>query len=403
MAPADLHAKYLVEAVSAALHHKPIPKPDFPFDPELFLRLVSDQHLSTLLYPAFKSSEGILPDEAAEKLRRDCRLDQQRAAEQEDALEELTEAFSAQKIRFLALKGIVLKRYYDKPSYRMMGDLDLLIEPENRARARDIMESLGYRTASYGEMYDDVYFRRPFLEVELHVALGRPEDYSDERFATLWDRAAFSPEKPCFGELSPVDYYLYFLLHAAKHFRGRGTGVRTVIDLWCLKERFLPALDRAQLDIELEKFGMLTFERELTALCEAWFDRGEAEGFFGEPMLRFLILDGGLYGNEENAFFKHTVEDGDVSQAHANKRKLFLRRIFPTRENMAVRYPVLDKHPWLLPFFWFWRILRTLVRPDKVQGEARLYRKVSDGMDLQTELRERFGLLPENNSGEDRG
>ena len=396
---ADRHAAFLVKLCAAALHETECPKPDFELDSSFLIKLIHAHHLSGLLYPVLKSA-NVLNEVALEALCRDFRADQMRDLAQEDALEEITEAFSEAGIRFMMLKGIVMKRLYRKSYHRMMGDLDLYIYEADRQKSREVMESLGYETMLYEELYDDVYYRRPFLNVEVHVALGEDGDSAHPYFDAIWSRAVQDAEYPVRFEMSPVDYYLYFVQHAVKHCKSHGTGIRTLIDFWVVRRTLLPMLDRAELEAVLTAFGSLTFEREFYALSEVWFDGAEGDSFQNETMRRFLILEAGLYGNESNNLFHHVIEENDVERAQSNKRKFFLKNVFPPRERMAVKYPVLNRHPYLLFFCWIVRGVRALFHPQKIRKEAKLYADVTSGMDLHTEMRTRFGFLSSSGSDE---
>lgn len=397
---ADSHARYLVELCAAALHHAPLPLPSESIDSSYLVKLISAHHLSGLLYPLFSTEQTVLDENSLEQLRRDFRTDQLRDATQADALEELTEAFSKREIPFVLMKGIVMKRCYDKPYHRMMGDLDLLIREEDRAAAREVMEGLGYETKLYDELYDDVYYRLPFLNVEIHVALGEDGDFADPYFDTLWERVVPTKESPFCFEMSPEDYYLYFVQHAVKHCRGHGTGIRTLIDFWYARNALLPTLDRAFLDEKLADFKSLKFEKEFYELASVWFDAKPGDAFQNEAMRRFLILDSGLYGQEHNVLFRHAIEDGGAAGAQAKKRGIFLQRIFLPRENMSIKYPVLKKHGWMLPFCWIHRFFKTVFSPGKVRGEAKLYSKITRGMEFQSEMRARFGFTESSRSEE---
>ncbi len=398
---ADRHAAFLVRLCAAALHGTECPTPDFVPDSSFLIKLIHAHHLSGLLYPILKDTQ-VLTESAMEALRRDFRADQMRDLAQEDALEEITEAFSEAGIRFMILKGIVMKRLYAKSYHRMMGDLDLYIYEADRQKSREVMESLGYETMLYEELYDDVYYRRPFLNVEVHVALGEDGDAAHPYFDAIWERAVQDGEYPLRYEMSPLDYYLYFVQHAVKHCKFHGTGIRTLIDFWVVRRTLLPTLDRAEVEAVLTEFGSLTFEREFYALSEVWFDGAAGDSFQNESMRRFLILEAGLYGNESNNLFHHVIDESDLQQAHSNKRKFFLTNVFPPRERMAVKYPVLNRHPYLLVFCWIIRGTRALFHPQKIRKEAKLYSEVTSGMDLHTEMRTRFGFLSSSGSDETR-
>lgn len=396
---ADRHAAFLVRLCAAALHEAECPKPDFEPDSSFFIKLIHAHHLSGLLYPLIKDTD-FLTESAMEALRRDFRADQMRDLAQEDALEEITEAFSEAGIRFMVLKGIIMKRLYRKSYHRMMGDLDLFIHEEDRQRSREVMESLGYETMLYEELYDDVYYRRPFLNVEMHVALGEDGDSAHPYFDGIWDRAVQDTECPVRYEMSSLDYYLYFIQHAVKHCKFHGTGIRTLIDFWVVRRTLLPTLDSKAVEAALTEFGSLKFEREFYDLAEVWFDGKAGDSFQNESMRRFLILEAGLYGNESNNVFHFVVSDADAQKAQAKKRKFFWSNVFPSRERMAVKYPVLNRHAYLLPVCWLIRAVKALLQPQKIRKEARLYAEVTGGMDLHTEMRARFGFLSSSGSDE---
>lgn len=398
MTKTDRHAALLVELTRSALTHSPLPEVEESARDGL-CALIFAHKLEGLLYPVLRGTDTVLTAEQRERMHKEFLKAQLRDATQTDAFEEIAQAFAENNIRFMPMKGLILKNIFDKPYHRMMGDLDILIDPEHRRKAREIMEGLGYQTESYEEWYDDVYYRRPILNIEIHIALGKEEDLPEyPYFDGVWERAVPSSKYPLCFEMAPMDYYLYFVFHAYRHCQGHGTGIRTVIDWWMLEKRYLPKLDPAQLADLLEKLKMTTFEAEMRRISAVWFDGVAGDEFQGETMRHFLILDGGMYGNFENAVFRQTIEGEDVSAAHAKKRKIFLSHVFLPLAGMKKKYTVLNRHKWLLPFCWVHRIIKTLFAPDKVKGEVRFYRKVSDGMDRQAVIRRRFGFTQTSDS-----
>lgn len=397
MTRAELHADYLVKLCAAAIHEREVPMPSFELDSLLLVKLISAHHLSGLLYPVLKDS-SVLCEESLEILRLDFRTDQMRDVSQDDALDEITEAFVQNNIQFVVLKGIVLKRFYNKSFHRMMGDLDLLVRESDRANARAVMESLGFTTESYDQLYDDVYYRRPFLNVEVHVKLGNDEDAAHPYFSEVWNRVV--PDPCCKNRfcMSPEDYYLYFIQHAVKHCKHHGTGIRTLIDFWYVRKKFLPTLNRSEVNAQLEKFQNLQFEKEFYDLCDVWFDGKIGDSFQTKDMLHFLVLNSGLYGNFSNTMFHRVMNDADVEKSHAKKRSLFLRNIFPTKERMAAKYPILNRAPFLLPICWLIRAVKTLFAPKKIKTEMRLYSDVTNGLELHTKLYSRFGFFTSSDS-----
>ncbi len=387
----DGEARYLIELVNAALHHRPAADPPEGLEEAVLASLICKHRIGGLIDPVLRAT----PDRFSDALKRPVHEDAQktlfRVASQEDALEEFADSLQDAGIDFLPLKGAVLRRYYEKPHYRMMGDIDILIRPDKRSDVARIMEQNGYTRVEYPDLYDDSYRRKPILNIEVHVALGKDKHFPSDYFDTLWERASAREDNPCWHEMCHEDFYLYFLIHFAKHARNYGTGIRSLIDLWVLRRTdWFAALDRTLVDRVLREFSLNRFEREMLHLCDVWFE-GEAEDeFTGELMRRFLILNSGLYGNFVNGFYERAFTKGEDAQK--NKRKIFWRRIFLPRKNMIPRFPVLEKHPYLLPFCWIWRAILVLFRPGQVKGETDLYRRVSEGMDENRLIRDRLGF-----------
>lgn len=385
----DREAVYLIDLTAAALTHQAPPKPEADLDFALLSRLVGAHRIGALLYPTVQEISGV-DDGFLKSVREDCQKGILRDAMQQDAIEEFEALVTAAGIDYMLLKGTVLKRYYEKSYQRMMGDVDVLIHPRDRERVRAVMEGAGYTVSLFGELYDDVYHRAPILNFEIHHALGKEEHFPVDYFDAVWERALTLPQNPRHHEMCPEDYYLYFIIHTAKHCRNHGTGIRALIDLWVLRHGGFPDFDRARVDAVLSDFGLLKFERAFCELCEVWFE-GREGGAFHEEMRSFLLLDSGLYGSFSNAFFDKSISE-DFEHAHKSKRQLFIRRIFPPYRWMSQKYPILQKAKFLLPLFWFWRNLLVLCSPKKWKSEKRLYQEVTRGMESQRRIRAYLGF-----------
>ena len=116
-------------------------------------------------------------------LAADCR---ERTRRMLNAAAEMFEAFDRLGIEAIPLKGAVLAPlYYDDPSLRPMGDIDVLIAPERLGEAGQVMRDLGYRFYSRSDE-DEVYLRGEYKPnmwapdnvhpIELHFRLR--EEYA---------------------------------------------------------------------------------------------------------------------------------------------------------------------------------------------------------------------------------
>jgi Uncharacterised nucleotidyltransferase len=137
---------------------------------------------------------------------------------------EVAGAFGREGIQTLVLKGPVLAKWLYPGEVRPYNDSDLMVAPQNRARAVGVLERLGFvedrpwvpTPLSVG--IGGTEFSRGGVMVDLHCRLpglaGDPD--------AIWDRFAASAERQVIGgvELRVPDrdtVLLHVVLHAAQH------------------------------------------------------------------------------------------------------------------------------------------------------------------------------------------
>ncbi len=262
-------------------------------------------------------------------------------------LEVIGRAFSDAGIRFLPLKGSIIKNLYPQSDMRSMSDIDILIDEINAEKTRDIMSELGYSCEDFGRGIHDVYYKPPVMNVEIHRAL-----FGDDgrEFQTIFS----DPWSLCTSEgmrcsFTPDAFFAYVLAHAVKHLEEGGTGIRTIMDLWvCLHSETGISLKRS-LDI-LKPSGKRDTAALMVMLSEVWF--GDGVHSEATAQLESYILGSGTYGTVENSAANHIKRAG--------KFGYLMRLIFPTFAHMKEHYPVLKKAPVLLPGCW---LLRLVTKP----------------------------------------
>lgn len=345
--------------------------------------LLSEKHsLAALTYSALSRLEKKPDKETAEKWEHAYRVCVHADIQQEFAWEEIKERFSEQGIKFLPLKGILLKSLYPEPAFRSMGDLDILYEEKDFEKIKSLMRESGYeyRTESAGSNHQ-IFFRPPVTTVELHRALLNDTSPFAEYYNDVW-RRALPTEEPFVYRLSREDEYIFLLIHGYKHFSGAGSGVRTVLDFWLYLKRYGKELDREYIAAELSRAQEIArqfaaphaqeiarqsaaepvfditaepaaeteapleeFEKTLEREIGLWFS---AEN----PTLNetgISLLSDGVYGRIEKLWERKLQEKG--------KFRYLAGRLFPPYKMMKQRFTLLEKLPFLLPFFWIWRLI----------------------------------------------
>ncbi|MGN1339463.1 MAG: nucleotidyltransferase family protein [Oscillospiraceae bacterium] len=260
-------------------------------------------------------------------------------------LESISAAFSAGGVRFLPLKGCIIKHLYPQSDMRTMSDIDMLIDPENAEKARDIMAGLGYSCEHFGYDVHDVYHKPPVMSVEVHRELFGEEGQEFQCvFPDPWSLCGIKDGlRYDFGADA---FFAYVLAHAVKHLEEGGTGIRTVMDLWvCVHSGVGIDCGRA-LDI-LEPSGKSGAARRLVELSEVWFGDGRHTEQTRE--LERYIFGSGTYGTVENSAANRIRKSG--------RGGYLVRLVFPTFAHMKQHYPVLKRAPVLLPVCWLARLV----------------------------------------------
>lgn len=270
----------------------------------------------------------------------------------------LTDRFRREKIPFVRLKGMVLRELYPQPHLRQLSDLDLLIPPEQMAAAAAILQERGYRLEEDAEQtpYHRGYQRPPYLQVELHTDLLDRNAAYFPAVCDPWGHLDASGER-----LDTLYTYLYCVIHAAKHYYYKGTGIRTVLDLHLL--RAAGGFDARAAEAALRRIRLDGFHRELCALDDSWFGAPAPRPL--PPSLTSMgrvVFAAGVHGS----FYARAA--GAIGRG--NGVGFVLRRAFPDYRTMVATYPVLGRYPILLPWFWGHRLFtRVLKDPNAVFRE----------------------------------
>ena len=268
-----------------------------------------------------------------------------RSANQLDAVAEMQEAMEQNGVYNLAVKGSVTKQRYENEVLRTMGDIDLLYKPEQHHVFKTLMEDLGYGDYQEGRK-NDTYSRPPFITVEAHRELVTSEsDYADY-YRNIWRMAQPKDGKVYTYEMRVEDELVFNIVHLAEHFKEGGAGIRFIIDVYVYSQI---KMDKKYVERELTKLGLNEFYHHIFDLANYWFADGASSELTKE--LADFILDGGVFGDKENAAAL-AVEEG--------RAKRFFKVCFPDYDSMKSMFPWLEGKGVLLPYAWGLRGVRAL-------------------------------------------
>lgn len=346
------------------------------------------QHLSTpekIAIIQYAKHQGVLPflqnfdiffqkeckDKLLHHLMGSIYWDTRQSAE----IEKLLEAFEANEIYCIPLKGIVTKKLYPSFELRTMGDLDILYRMEQTDTLQKVMKSMGYHSNSEAAKHD--HYSKDGMVVEMHKELLPVGSSGYGLFKGIWTRAIPMQGKTYCYEMTIEDHYLYTLCHLMEHFIRGGIGIRMVLDIYILSHR--EELDRKQVEKILKELGALEFEQNIRVLGEQWFSSKVSTSVPSDLSVKTLddlaeyVVNGGIFGSQEN-------DNTNSAIMYQSKGRYLLHTIFPSYQIMKTVFPWL-KSPLMLPAAWakrWWNVWtkrrqnvsRQLAKADKLQEQG---------------------------------
>jgi hypothetical protein len=186
----------------------------------------------------------------------------------------------------------------------------------------------------------------------------------------IWDRAGIVEGN--IHRMSLEDYYIFHFVHLHKDFMNGSLGLRRIVDTWLLQKQ---SVDMEQVQHWLEKFGMWKFHERMVKLCRVTM--GDEPVDVESEVLLIHAFTHGIYGSGKSYKAGRIVAMG--GNVRTGKLKSKLAAVFLPYKRMKAQFPILEKWPILLPYYWMKRIIRFL------KGDKKKYTRMIDYSDVKPE------------------
>ncbi|MCC8151505.1 MAG: nucleotidyltransferase family protein, partial [Lachnospiraceae bacterium] len=232
-----------------------------------------NQALTLLIWDVLTDTErSHLPEAVSSRWEQAAMLqmmsNEQLLYEQEQVIRVLSDA----DIPCVILKGSSSASCYPDPALRNMGDIDLLVEPEEQLAAVHALQEYGYGDVLSEDHHCHMTLSRDAFTVEVHrepnglflnenrESLRKIRDYLDDAVA----RRQYVNGLPF-----PADdqQAAILLLHKLEHFLTSGLGLRQMCDWAVFVEKKLDTALWETLEPLLSEFGILYFAGIITKAC----------------------------------------------------------------------------------------------------------------------------------------
>lgn len=266
--------------------------------------------------------------------------------------------FEVNNIDYVLLKGSVSKYLYPDPAMRIMRDMDILYRNAENNTIINIFNKQGFETNKIEPKEISFYHKPLKLAMEIQTKLiDEGYDKWYEYLDDIWNRCVVKEGHEYV--MTNEDFYIYHLIHMAKHFINGGIGINHVLDTYMIEKSYND-IDKHNFTKELEKIGLAKFYKNVCDLIEYWFVKDDAEELPSDlKLMSNYILSSGSFGVrvQQEANTAVTQNQGEIS---------LLKRIFPNSHVMANYYGgAIKNHKWLLPFYWIKLNIERLGRDKK--------------------------------------
>jgi len=290
-------------------------------------------------------------------------------------LRQLMKALAEAELKAVLFKGATLACLYKEPSTRISCDADILIRPEDYDKAADVLIQQGFAYQRKESQLEVKAFVSERLSVDLHLRLWG--DMHGKHVAIAESLALDCPEKTRIFDLDglPVntlgyqEYFIYLLIHMAKHFIIKGAGLRHLLDISLYYNAYrehidVPALWRVVADMGFDRLYCNLFYICCEHFCmdPSIFDESRTAWTPTPALIKSLlddIAEAGVFGTTPERPVSFSVAKGSYYLGLKRKSKILLliHMIFPPRAALPQKYRYAKKNQLLLPVAWGHRLL----------------------------------------------
>lgn len=290
--------------------------------PELY-KLISEQGMGSILFPII----SILPETSKpnrilyDQWKNQILFAAVSQLSRIQRLKRIVDNLNSVNLPFIVLKGPAIARFYDRPEYRIMGDLDILVEDKDMVLAQQTIELMGYTLLKDEDdhPFHLVYGKQGDLPIELHYSLYVPGILGhmkmNDWYRHIWrNRKLISFNGIEFYVMAEEDELINQILHFARHMLGQSAKMKNIYDTALIIRHCDKQLDWKYIMKEMEHIQILRFGTLIFSIFNKFFnintDRllnqtGMSPEVFLDKFLNYFSVEIGTEFNTWYALITH--------------------------------------------------------------------------------------------------
>ena len=381
----------VLEILSAFIHNR---KPCFSCDNEgmVFYSFYIQNILPILAY--MDKKWGIIKDENIKKKLVNCYY--QAIAEnlnKANMFEFISQKLSESKIPHMPVKGWYLRSLYPVPELRTFGDIDILINKQDRQKTDEIFIKNGY---SVKENWEPTYtYDKGLSKCEVHTELMDSDLGKGEQVISYFSSALETAKKDVGERFSPQKglHLIYLVCHLAKHLYKGGAGIRMYMDIALFLKANSGIFDFDKIYEDFKNLNLDLFFKTVVFACSEWFQIDlpfEINDIMPDSLetLKKYTFGADLFGKTRDKSIISLRNDESGSKGSVLKDTLF-----PNAKKIEERYKFIKGRKYLLPLAW---IARSFVNLKEIPQKLKYIKKVSntdmDSVSKYNEFISKLGL-----------
>lgn len=274
--------------------------------------------------------------------------------------QELCALLSAAGIPCAVVKGAAAAIFYPQPGNRLMGDIDLLVNPADFDRACHLISE---GADFLGENFRHREYKRNSVVVEIHRSFSTLRDpikrecFDRRIFGAIGTAESVSLDGCAFLPLPELENGLTLLEHINIHLEN-GLGLRQIIDWMMFVDKALP--DRvwhSELAPFLRSMGLETLAVTVTRMCQMYLGLrtdiswcAGAEEALCHELMEYVFHQGNFGRKNQRG------SNSAASVIGAAGTPFSFLRILQRRG--CRNWKALTRYPFLKPFAWLYQLIR---------------------------------------------
>lgn len=360
----NYETRYLLMLLAAIINQDKVKNPRRQVNWEMILKLAEYHYIVNPIYYGMLGIEKDVSKDCAERFYQKYKKELLLGESYIQAEEVIIWQLERHKIHAVLLWGSEQYNYYSPKELEHKEKIEIVVERKYLPQIHRMMREMDYERIEDRLGNSLIYVRTPGIRIAFYSQLPVENKALKSYFKGSLKDYTCVGKKKYIHRLTGEEIYLYLTGRLVELFVVGELRARDIADWWQYRKKLNESFPWKETKSLLEKAKLEEFIHQIELLSLIWFDgNSEAEEWTTALELEeyiFLQRENNRWLEEKILPYERVRLDfyrRDREEEWTKKRKEWY---FPSREYMSSLFPVLNKAPFLLWFFWLVRIGRVL-------------------------------------------